>query len=184
MLQGMRIMGKMIFTTDRTSLAEGEVIEVRWDCTGAESVRLCIDNGYRSTELALETSGSKRFRLNRSKGKTLITIKAVVDGKEYTKTIKVKVTDIPVSRAEAVDEKGRKLGSVGEWWRQRVLPKWHSAKARWHGGRNAMGGEKKLAARILIILAVAMLLSPLMPVLLPLGLIVVVCYLAWVLLKR
>ena len=65
----------MTFTTDRTTVTEGEIVEVRWDCPGAESVDLTIDNGYKTSVIPLEIGGSKRFRLHRSKGRTrLITL--------------------------------------------------------------------------------------------------------------
>ena len=41
-------MDKMIFTADRTSLAEGDIIGITWDCSGADSVNLTIDNGYKA----------------------------------------------------------------------------------------------------------------------------------------
>ena len=80
-------MEKMIFTTDRTTLTEGEVIVINWNCLEAERVELRIDNGYKATVLPLELCGNKRFRLNRSKGRTSLTITARVNGKDYSKTI-------------------------------------------------------------------------------------------------
>ena len=73
-------MEKMIFTTDRTSLTEGEVITINWDCKSAERTELTIDNGYKATIIPLEVTGEKRFRLNRSKGRTRLTITAWVNG--------------------------------------------------------------------------------------------------------
>ena len=56
-------MDKMIFTADRTSLAEGDIIGITWDCSGADSVNLTIDNGYKASSMALTVAGNKRFRL-------------------------------------------------------------------------------------------------------------------------
>ena len=177
-------MESMIFTTDRTSLTEGEVIEIRWDCTEAERAELTIDNGYKATAITLETAGSKRFRLNRSKGKTRLTMTAWVGGKSYSKTIKVTVREMPVTHAEAVDGKGRSLGSLGEWWQQRAVPKWRAAKARWSANWSAMPEGKRMAAKILIIMAALMLLTAPVPRLFPLALVGLMIYLVIVITKR
>ena len=52
----------MTFKTDRTSLVEGEVITVEWDCLDAERVELSIDNGFKASVVPLEKSGTKRTR--------------------------------------------------------------------------------------------------------------------------
>ena len=65
---------RMTFNIDRRTVTEGDVVELTWQCDGAESVTLTIDNGYRQTDIPLEISGTKRFRLNRSKGRTHLTI--------------------------------------------------------------------------------------------------------------
>ena len=38
---------RMIFNIDRRTVTEGDVVELTWQCDGAESVTLTIDNGYR-----------------------------------------------------------------------------------------------------------------------------------------
>ena len=48
----------MTFDIDRRTVTEGDVVEVKWQCDEAESVKLTIDNGYRSTDIPLETSGN------------------------------------------------------------------------------------------------------------------------------
>ena len=177
-------MNQMTFTTDRTTLTEGEVIEIQWSCPEAERVELSIDNGYKATVLTLETSGTKRFRLNRSKGKTQLTITAWVGGKDYSKTIKVKVNEIPVTKAEAVDQRGNAMGRLGEWWNQRVLPKWQS----WRTGRkaawNAMPQNKRLAARLLMFFGALGLIAIIAPWLFGIGLLGIIGYLCWVLIKK
>lgn len=177
-------MDKMTFTTDRTSLTEGEVIEINWNCSDADRVELSIDNGYKATALPLENSGTKRFRLNRSKGKTHLTMTAWVAGKSYSKTIKVAVKEIPVTRAEAVDQKGNPMGRLGEWWNQRVLPKWQAMRTGRNAAWQAMPPNKRMAARLLIILGLLGLVSVIAPWLFSLGLLGLMIYLAWVLLKK
>lgn len=156
-------MEKMTFTTDRTTLTEGEIITVTWDCHEAERVELTIDNGYKATPIALELTGTKRFRLNRSKGRTRLTVTAWVGGKSYSKTIKVKVLDIPTTHAETVDDKGNTIGGInrltgklGAWWRkQRTLYNERMA---------ALTPEKRLALRITRWLVAAIILLPILPV--------------------
>ena len=97
-------MEKMTFKTDRTSLDEGEVITVEWDCLDAERVELSIDNGYRASVVPLDKAGTKRFRLNRSKGRTRLTITAWVGEKSYSKTIKVRVHEMRTVHAETVGD--------------------------------------------------------------------------------
>ena len=75
---------------------------MRWDCTGADRVELKIDNGYKASVLNLEISGTKRFRLNRSKGRTALTITAWKDGKHGSKTLKVKVKEIPATQGASI----------------------------------------------------------------------------------
>lgn len=177
-------MNNMTFTTDRTTLTEGEVIEIQWNCPDAERVELAIDNGYKATVLPLGLSGTKRFRLNRSKGKTQLTITAWVDGKDYSKTIKVRVNEIPVTRAEAVDQKGNSMGRLGEWWNQRVLPKCQSLRAAHKASWSAMPPNKRLAARLLMFFGLLGLIALVAPWLFGIGLLGIIVYLCWVLLKK
>lgn len=172
-------MEKMTFKTDRTSLIEGEVITVEWDCLEAERVELSIDNGFKATVVPLEKSGTKRFRLNRSKGRTRLTITAWVAGKSYSKTIKVKVNEMPTTRTE----------TVGDDYAQRpprdgLRGMWQNMTARYRSSWQMMPPTKQLATRILTILAASLLLSMLFPRLIVLGLLVVVVYLLWVVFKR
>lgn len=163
---------RMTFDVDRTTVAEGDVVEIKWDCSGAERVELKIDNGYKATVLPLELSGSKRFRLNRSKGRTALTVTAWKDGKHGSKTIKVRVTEIPTARAETVDSEGRRVGSVQQWWqrmRQRV---------------QSLPPEKQTATYALTILAATMLLAMFIPRVLLVGLLGLTIYLVYVLRKR
>ncbi len=172
-------MEKMTFKTDRSSLTEGEVITVEWDCLKAERVELSIDNGYKATIVPLETAGTKRFRLNRSKGRTRLTITAWVNGKSFSKTIKVRVNTMPTTHAETVGDDYAQhppQGGVKGWWQ--------SITARWHSAYQMMTPQKQLAVRILTILAAVFIISLIFPRLLFLGLLAVVGYLAWVVWKK
>lgn len=173
----------MIFDIDRRSVTEGDIVEVTWRCEGAEQVGLTLDNGYRKTDIPLTISGSKRFRLNRSKGRTRLTIAATVDGKVYRKTHRVRVKEMPVLRAETVDHRGRRQSRLGQWWQQR-LTKWHDFRNKQRYLLRALPERKQMAVRMLLILGGIMLLSAIWPRLYGLGMIALVVYLGVVLLKR
>ena len=174
-------MERMTFTTDKTVVTEGDIVEVRWDCPGADNAELTIDNGYKKTSLPLPLSGSKRFRLHRSKGRTRLVITATVGGKRYSKTQKVKVKEIPVTKAETVDHRGRRMGKLRQWM---SLPKWQSWRMRFRQGWQMMTPEKRLASRLLLILGGILLLATFLPVLLMVGLLGLSFYLMWILMRR
>ena len=171
----------MTFTTDRTTVTEGEIVEVRWNCPGASKVDLTIDNGYKASVIPLGLEGDKRFRLNRSKGRTRLTLTAHVDGKSYSKAIKVRVKEMPVTKAETIDHRGRTISGLRQWLNK---IRWLSMWQRYRQGRQALPKEKRLASRVLMLLGAVILLSTFAPRLLVVGIFAVVCYLMWVLLKR
>lgn len=174
---------RMIFDIDRRTVTEGDVVEVKWQCAEAESVQLTIDNGYRSTNIPLETSGSKRFRLNRSKGRTHLTITVSIGGKSYTKRIHVRVKKMPTVRAETVDQQGRRQGWLRQWW-QKGLTNWHDFRARLRQGIQALPERKQLAVKLLTLMGVILILSAIWPRVYSFGMMIMVAYLAYVMLKR
>lgn len=176
-------MEKMIFTTDLTSLTEGEVITVTWDCKSAERTELTIDNGYKTTAIPLEVSGEKRFRLNRSKGRTRLTITAWVNGKSYSKTIKVRVNELPVTHAETLDSKGHTIGKPQQWLNT-LRDRWRLATSQYQRTWQAMPPQKQLASRVLMIIAGVLLVSLFAPALISLGLLILTGYLLWVMWKK
>lgn len=169
-------MEKMTFTTDRTSLTEGEIIEITWDCHEAERVELTIDNGFKTTAIPLDLTGTKRFRLNRSRGKTKLTLTATVNGHDYSKTIKVKVAEMPTAHAETVDDKGKTV-SRGSQWLQDLGRRWRTT---WQG----MTPVKQLATKILVALAVLMLFSRLLPALFFFGLLAIMIWMVFVITRH
>ena len=174
-------MERMTFTTDKTVVTEGDIVEVRWDCPGADSTELTIDNGYKTTTLPLPLSGSKRFRLHRSKGRTRLIITATVGGKRYSQTRKVKVKEIPVTKAETVDHRGQRMSRWKQWM---SLPKWQSWRTRYRQGWQMLTPEKRLASRLLLILGGVLLVATFLPALLLLGLFGLSLYLMWIVMRR
>lgn len=175
----MCIMEKMTFKTDRDSLVEGEIVTVEWDCLEAERVELGIDNGYKASIVPLEKTGTKRFRIGRSKGRTRLTITAWVNGKSYSKTIKIRVHEMPTTHAETVgDDYASRPPKKG------IAAKWQELQLRWQMAWQAMTPDKKVAARVLMIIAATLLLCLVAPRLLIFGVLVVVAYLVWYIRKR
>lgn len=174
-------MERMTFTTDRKTVTEGEIVEVRWGCPGAERVELTIDNGYKTSVIPLELSGSKRFRLYRSKGRTRLVLTAYVDGKGFSKVIRVKVKEMPVTKAETVDHQGRTMSRLRQWLN---MPKWQTFWRNYKMSRQALPKEKRLASRMLLMLGGAMLLGTFAPALLGVGMMAIAIYLIWVIYKR
>ena len=174
---------RMIFDIDRRTVTEGDVVEVKWQCAEAESVQLTIDNGYRSTNIPLETSGSKRFRLNRSKGRTHLTIAVTIGGKTYRKKIAVRVKKMPTMKAETVDHRGRKVSAIGGWW-QRVMTKWHDSRSKLHLAMQVLPERKQMAVKVMAIMGVGLIVSAIWPILYGLVPMLVAGYLIYVLIRR
>ena len=171
----------MTFTVDRTTVTEGDIVEIRWDCNGAERVELTIDNGFKASNIPLEIEGTKRFRLNRSKGHTDLTIRVWVDGKEDSKTLKVKVKPIPVTEAETIDEHGHRISGLRQWW-QSVMSRWQSSGG--HRRLQDLPPGKRLAVRLIALLALIMLVSIFLPGLISVMLLLLIVYLLWVVWKK
>ncbi len=167
----------MIFKTDRCCVTEGEVVEINWQCEGAENVTLTIDNGFRTTEIPLETSGSKRFRLNRSKGKTHMTIAVTTQGKTHRKTIDVRVKKLANVKAETVDGNGKKIGLLRHQW-QKILTSWHGFTAKLRFAMSTLPEGKQIIIKLMAILGVLLIISLIWPKLYSITLIVLIAILA------
>lgn len=91
----------MIFTIDKDKVTEGDIVELKWDRTGSTSTSITIDNGYKSVTSAVESCGSKRIRLNRSKGRTKFILTAEIDGKTKVDKLSVRVKKVKAEKAKA-----------------------------------------------------------------------------------
>ena len=168
---------QITFTTDTDTVTEGDVISIQWSCNPADSVRLIIDNGFKKNTIDVEASGIKRFRLNRSKGKTKLTIIALYNGKEASKTIKVKVKEMEVINAETVNDGHAYSGSHSmSWWKKtkmKLLYLWMT-----------LPPTKKIVVIILNFLLVLLVMSLIFPRFLLFGLTMIIIYLTYFLLKK
>lgn len=173
----------MIFETDRRTVTEGDVVELSWQCEGAESVTLTIDNGYRSTDIPLAVSGSKRFRLNRSKGRTHLTLAVSLMGKIYRKKISVRVKPLPTAHADIIDQRGRTVTPLRHWW-QGARAKWSTFRSNLRHTLRSLPESKQMAVKMLVIIGVALLLCAVWPRLYSAVLLLVMAYLVVVLVRR
>ncbi len=179
----------IIFSINKTTVTEGDVVELQWSCAEGATAQLTIDNGYKSATMNVESQGNKQFRLNRSKGKTKLTLTSTVDGKSVSKKIAVRVKKMKVEKAEV----------IGEDWKSRINRKRSQSKAvnripfkdRWNMARSsfkyvwqAMPERKRLAYVILLILSLTMLLSLISPKFISFGIFALVAYLIVVIFKK
>lgn len=168
----------MDFTTDKTTLTEGDIIELRWDCGEGTDTILTIDNGYRKSDIPLGSVGTRKFRLNRSKGRTRLTLRTKENGKERVKEIKVRVRKLKPVKAETVYENGR--SGRGEDLRQK-LSQW---RQRFKTGFRALPVQKQMAYKILGLMAAGLVISAIWPRLYGAGMMLVLFYLGLTILKR
>lgn len=174
---------QFVFTIDRNTVTEGDTVEIRWDCSGAEKTFLTIDNGFKATRLEIEKAGSKKFRLNRSKGKTLLILEAVENGKTRRKRIGVRVKKLKTTRTQTVNsEEFRRQRE--EFARKPFREKWALIKTAARTAWQYMPEKKRSAYKILGVLLLVLLLVSISPVVLSVGLLVLAIYLVSVILKK
>ena len=90
---------QLTLSTDRKSASEGEYIEIRWACDACpDSLYLAFDSGYEKYSLAVADSGSTRIPLKRSKGKTRITLNAMIANKRVSKSVDIRVRNAKSTR--------------------------------------------------------------------------------------
>jgi len=175
-------MGRITLATDKKRISEGEYITVSWDCQNPDMVSLTVDDGGRSVH-QLGDSGSKVLQASGNADRMILTLRASVGGKIEEKSATVKV-ERKVLKAEKVNRSPRSgpdnrkfdLARIKDWWSRTTM----QYKTAW----NYLPEEKKLAVKVMGLLAATMLLTAISPKLLPIGLIGLVGYLGWVVMKR
>jgi hypothetical protein len=159
-------MSRIILTTDKKKVPEGEYITVTWDCPTPDMVTLTVEDGSISVH-QLGDSGSKVFQASGNADEMKFILRASIGGKIDEKTAKVKVKRkvLRAKKANRVPGSGRKNNKYKTAWS--YLP-----------------ADKKLAVKVMGLVTVIMILTSISPKLLPLGLIALVGYLGWVVMKR
>lgn len=171
---------KIELSVDKTKVTEGDIVEVRWSCQPAETVKFTLDNGYKLNSIDVEPSGSKKFRLNRSKGKTHLVIMVTNAGKSYYKSVQVRVKKLKPTKAENVyDYTGAKgVRNNG------LKNSWNNFKAKMKMAWGYMPDKKKLAFKLLGGLALVSIISMIWPKFMPIGVTILTIYLCYVIIKK
>ncbi|MCI2081717.1 MAG: hypothetical protein LKJ93_00805, partial [Bacteroidales bacterium] len=99
-------MSGIIFKVDRKAIKEGEAVIIHWECQNPDSVSLKVDDGYQSAILQLADSGNREISITRSKGKTILTLRVVENGKLKKKEISIKVKKEKPQKARPADNTG------------------------------------------------------------------------------
>jgi len=167
---------KIDFKVDRKKVTEGEVVEINWNCPDADTVLFTLDNGFRKTDLPLERSGSKKFRLNRSQGPTNLVITASSQGRTSRKILSVKVRKLKPIEAEYTSYKRMDEHKFKE--------KWNEFRRRMKMSWNMLTPVKQLACKVLGLLMLMMTLTAISPRLMTIGMMLTVFYLMTVLFRR
>lgn len=177
-------MGKLSFNIDKKQVAEHEHVTVTWDCPNPDQVTLTVEDGTRSVH-QLPDSGSRVIEASGNADRMTLTLRAVIGGKAQEKSATVKVKR-KVLKAEKVN--GAPYGSqdsakswlgfskIKDWWSRTT----DGLKTSW----SYLPENKKLATKILGLMCAVMLLTSFAPKLFPLGLLAIMGYLTWIILKR
>ena len=171
---------KIDIKIDKTKVTEGDIVELQWSCEHADSVQLTLDNGYKANTIPVESTGSKKFRLNRSKGRTHLVIGAMKDGKTYYESVAVKVKKAKVQKAEYVHDYTGANGARENG----LYNTWKNFKVKFKMAWDNMSESKHLAYKVLGLWLGVLIISGFWPKFLLYGQFVVVGYLFWILLKR
>lgn len=174
---------QVIFQIDKRTVTEGDVVEISWQCPNSQSVLLTLDNGYKKTEITLEPSGSKRFRLNRSKGRTHLTLQVKTLEKTFSKKLSVKVKKMPTVKAETVDHNGRTMGKLKIWW-QKTMTKCHDFTSKIKMSVQSLPEAKQLAVKLLTAVGILLMLCAIWPAIYNFILTALVIYLLFILLRK
>lgn len=167
------------FTTDRNKVTEGDIVEVRWGCPGAAEVSLTIDNGYKKTDIPLEISGYKKFRLNRSKGRTVLTLNATIQGHPYKQKLYVRVKPMKTTKAETLGTDGKKQTAIKRWW-LKLKEQCRRDRAKF----KQLPPQKQFAYKLMIILPLVFLMPIFTPKIYPIGAGLAIFYILLIILKR
>ena len=171
---------KINLSVDKKRVTEGDIVEIRWSCENADTVQFTLDNGYKLNTITIEPSGSKKFRLNRSKGKTEMVIGASLNGKMHYKSVGVRVKAPKVQRAQYVHDY---TGAKG-LRRNGLKNSWYNFKSKMKYAWGGFSEKKRLAYIILLAICLLMILSSVWHLFYYFGLTALVIYLFYVILKK
>lgn len=177
-------MGKISFNIDKKQVAEHEYVTVSWDCENPDQVTLTVEDGTRSVH-QLPDSGSRVIEASGNADRMTLILRAVIGGKtqEKSATVKVKRKVLKAEKVHGTPHGGS--GSGKDWFDfTKVKDWWSRTSAGLKTAWTYMPENKKLATKILGLMCAVMLLTSFAPKLFPLGLLAIMGYLTWIILKR
>jgi len=174
-------MSKISFHIDKKKVTEGEYVTVSWDCQNPDMVSLVVADGSKSVH-QLGDSGTKVIPASGNADQMVLTLRATIGGKLEEKSAKVKVKR-KVLKADKVS-RGPKNQNSKPFDFTRIKDWWTRTTAQYKTAWAYMPETKKLAVKVMGLIAAVMILSGISPKLLPLGLLAVAGYLSWIILKR
>ena len=174
----------MTFSIDKKQVQEGEYFTVSWDCQNPDMVSMTVEDGSRS-QFQLPDSGSRAIQASGNADKIVLTLRASIGGKVEEKKAAVKVKR-KVLKAEKVRRSPKSSSSGGKkaFDFSKISSWWNNFTSRLKMAWSYMPENKKLAYKILGLILLAMILAGISPKLMGVGLILVVGYLMWIILKR
>ena len=117
---------KLSLSTDRKSAAEGEYIEIKWACDACpDSLYLAFDSGYEKYGMAVADFGTTRIPMKRSKGKTTITLNALISNKKVSKSVSVRIKNSKAKRPA-----NRSGISRLKLWKEKLQAGWYVFRAQ------------------------------------------------------
>lgn len=177
-------MSKITFNIDKRQVQEGESVTVSWNCESPDMVTLTVVDGVKSVH-QLGDSGSKTIPATGNADKMVLTLRASIGGKTEEKSASVRVKR-KVVKAERVNSTpyGKKekknppldFSKVKNWWRR--------TSGRYKTAWSYMPEDKKLATKILGMMLALMILTGFWPKLFSVGLLLIIGYLGWIVLRR
>ena len=176
-------MAGIVFNIDKKQVNEHEWVTVSWDCQNPDQVSLTVEDGTRTVH-QLADSGSRSVQASGNADKMVLTLRASIGGKmqEKSVTVKVKRKVLKAEKVHRAPRSGRTSGPT-EWW-ESIKSWWTKTSAGLKTAWTYMPENKKLASKILGLMCAVMLLTGISPKLFPLGLIAIMGYLTWIIVKR
>ncbi len=177
-------MGRLSFDIDKKQVVEHEHVTVSWDCENPDQVTLTVEDGGRSVH-QLPDSGSRVIEATGNADRMTLTLRAVIGGKTQEKSATVKVKR-KVLKAEKVHGASRGGSGGRKAWFDfaKVKAWWLRASAGLKTAWTYLPENKKLATKILALMCAVMLLTSFAPKLFPIGILAIMGYLTWIIVKR
>lgn len=160
----------MVFKVNKKKVKEGGIVEVKWNCPNASSATISINNGFKTSSLEVSAKGSKKFKLNRSNGETIISLESTINGVTSKESRNVVV--VPNKKYDSYKKISPFEEKFKKWW--------SNIKYSWR----VLPPEKKQANIIILMIFVILIISSFYSPALIFGLGAISLYLLWTLMKK